>query len=332
MRIFMGFPVLALCALFAFGAGVRAADEGSAKGTAMQKYNPLTPEEERIIVRKGTEPPGSGEYLYTREKGVYTCRRCGAPLYNSSDKFDSGCGWPAFDDEIPGAVKRVTNPGDNRTEIVCAACGAHLGHVFAGERLTPKNIRHCVNSLSMRFVPAGQERSASRSGRVIDQGATRTEKAYFAGGCFWGVEYLFKRAPGVLGTRVGYMGGMLENPTYKDVSGGRSGHAEALEVAYDPAATTYEDLCRLFFEIHDFEQVDGQGPDLGPQYRSEIFVTGPEQRETAEKLLALLRGKGYVPATRITPASHFWPAEDYHQDYYTKTGKSPYCHAKRQVF
>lgn len=281
------------------------------------QYNTLTPEERRIIEQKGTEPPGTGEYLHTTEDGIYTCRRCNAPLYRSKDKFDSGCGWPAFDDEIPGSIRRHLDADGRRVEILCAACGGHLGHVFEGERLTPKNTRHCVNSLSMKFKPTA---------------VSAQQTAYFAAGCFWGVEYWFKKEPGVLKTEVGYMGGILDNPTYRQVCGGDTGHAEVLKVTFDPKTTSFDTLCRLFLEIHDFTQTDGQGPDLGDQYRSGIFAVDAEQAAVANRLLNDLKGKGFDPATEVTMGGVFWPAEEYHQDYYAKTGKTPYCHARRKVF
>lgn len=153
-----------------------------------------------------------------------------------------------------------------------------------------------------------------------------TETAIFAGGCFWGVEHLMKQLPGIISIEAGYTGGDLENPTYKDVCSQTSGHAEAVRIVFDPSAVSYETLAKRFFEIHDPGQMDGQGPDIGDQYRSEIFYTNEDQKQIAEKLIGMLRRRGCFVVTKVTPASTFWPAEDYHQDYYEKTGKTPYCH------
>lgn len=289
--------------------------------------NKLTPEEERVIVHKGTERPFTGKYYDFDEKGTYTCKRCGALLYRSDDKFDSHCGWPSFDDAIPGAVKQVPDADGMRTEILCAKCGAHLGHVFTGEKFTAKDTRYCVNSISMNFIPAG-----AGSSKPEAKTQTQTQKAYFAGGCFWGTEYYLKQAKGVVDVKVGYMGGHTKNPTYQQVCSGTTGHIETNEVTFDPAKTSYEEVAKLFFEIHDPTQVNRQGPDIGEQYRSVVFYADDGQKQTAEKLIGILKKKGFKVATELRPASAFWVAEDYHQDYYTKKGGEPYCHTRVKRF
>ena len=269
---------------------------------------PLNHDEEQVIAHGATEPPFSGRYWNHKADGTYVCRRCGAELYRSGDKFDSGCGWPSFDDAVPGAVLRRPDPDGSRTEILCAACGGHLGHVFEGEGFTPKNTRHCVNSLSLDFVDAGC-----------------TAEACFAGGCFWGIEDAFQSVHGVCDAESGYTGGTVPNPTYAQVCTGRTGHAEAVRVRYDPAKVSYEELARLFFEIHDPTQVNRQGPDIGTQYRSAIFYTDEEQKAVALDLMDQLRSRGYAVATELVPLSVFYPAEDDHQDFTARTGRGS-CH------
>lgn len=273
------------------------------------KYNQLTKEEEAVIINKATERPHSGEYNEHYKDGIYYCKRCDTPLFKSDTKFESGCGWPSFDDAIEGKVKEIPDADGRRTEIVCAKCNAHLGHVFRGERFTPKNLRHCVNSISLKFAPL-----------------KNIQKAYFAAGCFWGVEYYFESAKGVISVTSGYMGGSTKDPSYKEVSLGKSNHAETVEVIFNPNLTDFETLAKLFFEIHDPSQINRQGPDIGSQYRSEIFYTTDAQKDVALKLIDILKSKKFNVATKVSKASEFYEAESYHQNYYEKTGKEPYCH------
>jgi peptide methionine sulfoxide reductase msrA/msrB len=282
-------------------------------------FNELTKEESQVINKKGTEAPFTGKFEKYKGKGTYVCRKCGAALYYSDSKFDSGCGWPSFDDEIAGAVKKSPDPDGFRTEITCSNCGAHLGHVFTGERLTAKDTRHCVNSISLEFIPARVE--PGRYGTAI-----------FAGGCFWGVEYFMQKSPGVISVTSGYTGGLVKNPTYAEVCTGNTGHAEAVKIVYDPDKTSYEKLVKLFLEIHNPTQSGGQGPDIGDQYRSEIFYLNENQKLLAEKYLKILNDKGFKTTTLVTRASEFYNAEDYHQDYYFHKGTLPYCHSYTKRF
>lgn len=311
---------------------------------------PLTPEETRVIKHKGTEAPFSGAYWKTKTDGTYACRQCGAALFSSTAKFDSQTGWPSFDTALPGAVKEIPDADGHRTEIVCAKCGGHLGHVFRGEGMTAKDTRHCVNSTSLAFCPLAEnqleqkqastsatESSSSSMSATASETKSKpmpnappprapTEEAIFAGGCFWGVEYHFEKEPGVIDVTSGYTGGIKEHPTYEDVCSGTTGHAEAVRVRYDPQKTNFEKLARLFFNIHDPTQRNRQGPDIGSQYRSAVFYHTAEEKETVGRLIEQLKQKGYNAVTTIEPAGKFWPAESYHQNYYAKTGRQPYCH------
>ncbi len=278
----------------------------------VSNYNKLTKEEENIIIYKGTEAPFTGEYDDFFQEGLYLCRQCNSVLYSSDAKFNSGCGWPSFDDELPDSVEKKMDRDGRRTEILCKKCGGHLGHIFIGEKLTEKNRRYCVNSLSIRFKA--------------------TESAYFAGGCFWGVEHLFQKQQGVYAVTSGYSGGNKVKPSYEEVCTGRTGHLEVVKISYDPSEISYETLVKYFFEIHDSTQTDGQGPDIGSQYLSAIFYNNQEELDICKKVIGILKDKGYRVATSLIKFEKFWEAEEYHQDYYVRHNKEPYCHIYKKIF
>lgn len=272
------------------------------------KYNELNNEEKRIILNKGTEAPFSGEFCDYKEKGFYYCKQCNQALYRSSDKFDSNCGWPSFDDDISGSIK-YKNEDDGRVEISCSNCGGHLGHIFKNERFTDKNTRHCVNSISLDF---------------IEEENTLYKKAYFAGGCFWGIEYKLDKQDGVLQAKSGYMGGESINPSYEEVCSGLSGHLEVVEVLYDDKIISYENLVQLFFKIHDPEQENGQGVDIGSQYLSAIFYQNKEEKDIIEKIIKNLEDNKYKIATKLIFQDVFYEAEQHHQSYYKLKEQKPY--------
>ncbi|WP_409932346.1 bifunctional methionine sulfoxide reductase B/A protein [Sulfurimonas sp.] len=278
------------------------------------KIEKLSQEEKSVIINKGTERPFSGKYTNEKSRGVYTCKVCDAPLYDSGDKFDSGSGWPSFDDAIEGAIKRIPDADGRRVEIVCANCGAHLGHVFEGEGFTSKNTRHCVNSISLNLVKKPDIKDENLS------------YAYFAGGCFWGVEYYLQKLDGVKEVISGFMGGHIKNPSYYEVVRSNTGHLEAVKVVYDNKLISYEEIAKTFFEIHDPTQTDGQGPDIGEQYLYAVFVSSEEERKIVEALIEKLEANGYKVATKILNSSEFYAADESHQDYYDKKGSEPYCH------
>lgn len=283
----------------------------------------LDPEAYQITQKAGTERAFCGTLLDNKKDGVYACVVCGLPLFSSSHKFNSGTGWPSFYREFdPQHVARREDRahGMVRVEINCARCDAHLGHVFE-DGPPPTGERHCLNSASLVFHEKGGPLPAESQ-------PVRTETAYFAGGCFWGIEHYFQKGPGVLDAVSGYMQGRTENPTYKDVCGHGTGHAEAVKVVFDPQRITYRRLLEAFFVMHDPTQLDRQGPDVGDQYRSGIYCTSEEQANLARAYIAELQNgpayKGRRIVTEVEPAKTFYPAEDYHQDYVEKTGRA--CH------
>ena len=291
------------------------------------KLNELNPEEKRVILEKGTEAPFTGKFENNHKDGIYTCRQCNAYLYRSSDKFDSGCGWPSFDDEIAGAVEKNLDADGSRTEIICSRCGAHLGHIFSGENLTQKNIRHCVNSVSMDFLETGKNTTVD--GTALDFEKEKT--IYLGGGCFWCLEAVFKMIKGVKEVVSGYAGGQIENPKYEDVSGGETGHAEMVKVVFDPTIVALEKILAVFFDAHDPTTVNRQGNDVGTQYRSIILTENKNDLEIVANFIEKVKTNFSEPiitdlsVLSETGIGQFYPAEDYHQDYFKKNGHAPYC-------
>ena len=267
-------------------------------------FSDLTPEEIHILKNKGTEAPFTGEYNEHFDAGIFICRACENPLYESNTKFNSDCGWPSFDDEIEEAITRYedSSGGRIRTEICCSNCDGHLGHVFAGEQITEKDTRHCVNSLSIRFKPYAQ-----------------LQKATFGAGCFWSVEKLFKATEGVYLASVGYMGGDTDMPTYNQVCSGTTNHAEVVDLYFNTEKVSYISLLNLFWENHNPTTVNRQGLDSGTQYRSVVFYHNDQQQKEAEQSKREQQASWENEiATQILPASTFYRAEEYHQNYLNK--------------
>ena len=267
-------------------------------------FSKLTPEEKHILKDKGTEAPFTGEYNEHFEAGIFICRACDNPLYESNTKFNSGCGWPSFDDEIEGAITHYEDlsGGQIRTEICCKKCDGHLGHIFVGEQITAKDTRHCVNSLSIRF-----------------KAYSKLQRATFGAGCFWSVEKLFKATEGVYLSSVGYMGGDTDIPTYKEVCTGTTNHAEVVDLYFNPKKISYSELLTIFWKNHNPTTLNRQGVDSGTQYRSVVFYHNQQQQKQAEqlKIAQQVHFENDI-VTQIVSSEKFYRAEEYHQNYLKK--------------
>lgn len=291
----------------------------------------LTPEQLHVTQNSGTERPYSGEYDHLFEPGIYVDVVSGEPLFSSDDKYNSGCGWPAFTKPIDDSMitaHRDESHGMMRVEVRSKHADSHLGHVFPDGPQDRGGLRFCINSASLRFIPRARMEAEGYGDYLPLVASATTETALLAGGCFWGMQDLIRRIPGVISTRVGYSGGDVANATYRN----HGTHAESIEITFDPSKLTYRRLLEVFFQIHDPSTINRQGNDIGTSYRSAIFYENAAQKQTAEDLIAEIDASGRWPGkvvTELAPAGDFWEAEPEHQDYLLRYPDGYTCHRIR---
>jgi len=293
----------------------------------------LTPMQYEVTRESATEPPFNNEFWNDHREGLYVDVVSGEPLFSSRDKFDSGTGWPSFTRPVDeSSVKKLqdTGFGMTRTEVRSTMADSHLGHVFDDGPRDKGGLRYCINSAALRFIPVEDLQTAGYGDYLPlfgkkNTSESRLQVATLAGGCFWGMQDLLRKQPGVVSTEVGYTGGDVPNATYQH----HEGHAEAVRIEFDPTRTSYEKLLLFFFRMHDPTTMNRQGNDVGSSYRSAIFYHDEEQKRIALKVKAEVdaSGKWHNPVvTEITPAGPWWRAEEYHQDYLVKNPGGYTCH------
>ncbi|GAB4093734.1 bifunctional methionine sulfoxide reductase B/A protein [Flaviaesturariibacter terrae] len=293
----------------------------------------LTPEQYRVTRQHGTERAFTGEYCEAHEPGIYACVCCGTELFDSTTKFESGTGWPSFTEPVQDNVIRYkldNSWGMERVEVLCNVCDAHLGHVFPdGPR--PSGLRFCINSASLKKTESQQGQAATQSADRSSTEAEPTESGHLetavvGGGCFWCIEAYLDQLQGVHSVTSGYAGGHTDNPTYYAVCDGNTGHAEVVEVEFDPAVLSYTDLLRVFMIMHNPTTLNRQGADVGTQYRSIILTNSEEQARIAREVVQEFAPHFDKPiVTEIAPLQKFYPAELQHQDYYKNDPSKAYC-------